>query len=106
MSKTIAEPFRSARFGEIEAVRIWIESGQDVLVRSKHGGTLLHCAAERLHYNVAGLLLDAGIDPGVKDQSGYTPADWASMGNEIRMGCPSEPARQFIEWMESQTNKR
>ncbi|WP_428835619.1 ankyrin repeat domain-containing protein [Rubritalea halochordaticola] len=95
-----SELFSAAKKGDVNRVRTLIESGVDPLDRDDNSATLLHYAARNLNYAIAGLALKAGLAPDVKNSSGHTPADWASMANEMRMGCPNDSARQFISWLD------
>ena len=55
------------------------------------GETALHWAVSRRHVEIVTMLLDAGANPNVPDNDGYTPLhDVAEMGD-----CP--PARTMLE---------
>ena len=100
------DPFEAAQHGKKDVIEKIINDGFDVNKESKKGGTLLHYAAENLHYSTSGLLIRSGLDPLVTDKNGHTPADWASMANEIRMGAPSNAAREYIAWLENQQQNK
>lgn len=96
------DPFEAAQHGKTDFIEKILKDGFDALSESKNGGTLLHYAAQNLHYSTSRLLIEQGLDPQLRDKNGHTPADWASMANEIRMGAPSEAARAYINWLEEQ----
>ena len=96
------DPFEAAQHGKTDVVAQILQNGFDLNSRSRYGGTLLHHAAQNLHYGTSRLLIEQGLDPDIKDKNGNTPADWACMSNEIRMGAPSKPARAYIEWLKVQ----
>jgi len=52
-----------------------------------------------LHYSTVRLLIQAGVDPQAKDKNGNLAEHWSYMSNEIRMGCPSPQAKEFIDWI-------
>ena len=61
------------------------------LDETDEGETALHWAVSRQHSEIVAMLLDAGADPNVPDNDGYTPLhDVAEMGD-----CP--PARTMRE---------
>src|SRR3954452_11899837 len=61
------------------------------LDETDEGETALHWAVSRQHTEIVAMLLDAGANPNVADNDGYTPLhDVAEMGN-----CP--PARMMLE---------
>ena len=97
--KFIGDPFLAAESGKTELLRKLIEENDDVVSKLKDGATLLHYAASNLHYDTARLLIESGADPKVKDKSGNLPEHWSVMANEIRMGCPSPKAKNFIDWI-------
>jgi ankyrin repeat protein len=57
----------------MKIVRLLVRNGADVNVRLREGGTLLHCAADSLHKDLAFVLLNAGCDPNAVDGVGHTP---------------------------------
>ncbi len=59
----------SARSGDIEAVRSQLDQGADVHRRDANGATALIAAAYGNHVEVVSLLVEAGADVNVKDQS-------------------------------------
>ena len=76
-----------------DLVRNLVRGGIDVGVQDRHGATPLHLAVdvaadtaqqtgEPLDTGVVKLLLALGADSTVEDETGATPADWAS-----RVGC-------------------
>ena len=61
------------------------------LDETDEGETALHWAVSRQHTEIVTMLLDAGANPNVPDNDGYTPLhDVAEMGD-----CP--PARTMLE---------
>jgi len=64
-------------FGNREAVRLLIEAGADINIRSKSGSTALHLACFHGRPEIAKWLLDSGADRTTKNTYGATPIDLA-----------------------------
>ena len=69
----------SALYGQIEVVRLLIESGVDVNIKNGDGATPLHSAAFLGRVDVAELLLKNGADIKARNNDGATPADVLSI---------------------------
>ena len=78
---------KAATFGNIEAVKQHLAAGTDVNARHKSGGlTPLHFAVDRVHKEVAALLIDKGADVNAKDDdSGVTPLHFAALEGQKEM---------------------
>ena len=64
--------------GKTETVKVLLEHGVDISVRTKKGRTPLHFAAmPKSGRPLVQLLLRSGADPYIKDKRGQTPADIA-----------------------------
>src|SRR3954465_11431454 len=73
-----------------EKIAALIKAGV-LLDETDEGETALHWAVSRQHTEIVTMLLDAGANPNVADNDGYTPLhDLAEMGD-----CP--PARTMLE---------
>jgi len=59
-----------------EMVSHVLSLGADVHLNSWSHGSLLHLAASRDDLEVTELLLNAGMDPNIRDPDGETPLDW------------------------------
>jgi len=74
----------AARRGDTEAVRLILDAGAAVNAAQGDGMTALHCAAERGHAEVAGLLIAASAALDAKTRIGsYTPLHLASRGGLV-----------------------
>ena len=67
------ELFSAVGHGDVERVRILLDSGADVNSLDDNGITALHRAAVEGKTETAALLLDRGADVNPRDNSGYTP---------------------------------
>jgi ankyrin repeat protein len=65
----------SALHGQTEAVRLLIENGADVNIKSGDGATALHSAAFLGRSDIAKLLLENGANIQVRNNDGATPVD-------------------------------
>lgn len=65
----------AAFFGQLEAVKLLLDSGADVSAVSRNSlqNTPLHAAAAGKHEDAALVLLARGADPSAVDAGGYTP---------------------------------
>jgi len=73
----------AANEGNIEAVKQHLAAGTNVNARHKSGGlTPLHFAVNRVHKEVAALLIDKGADVNAKGDDGKTPLDRAIRNDE------------------------
>jgi cytohesin len=79
--------WEAAATGNIEAVKQHLAAGTDVNARHKSGGlTPLHLAVDRVHKEVAALLIDKGADVNAKDDdSGVTPLHFAALEGQKEM---------------------
>ena len=70
----------AAFFGQLDAVRILLDSGADLRAVSRNSmkNTPLHAATAGKHEQIARLLLEHGADPHAIDAGGYTPAKIAA----------------------------
>jgi hypothetical protein len=81
--------YYAASFGLSDVVSLLISNEHDVNAPSgRFGGTALHAAVYRGHHDTIRVLLGAGADQDILDESGYTPMDLANMlfesGEEAR----------------------
>lgn len=63
--------------GNLEIVRLLINSGADINVRNSDGRTPLHLAAKGGYVKIAEMLITWGAEVIPMDKSGKTPYDWA-----------------------------
>ncbi|CAB0035018.1 unnamed protein product [Trichogramma brassicae] len=63
----------ACRFNCVDAVKKFLEAGQNPNCFRKDGDSLLHWALNREHKNVAELLLRNGADPTLANENGLTP---------------------------------
>ena len=69
----------AARGGQVEVIRFLLSRGADAKLADKNGFTALHCAVMQPPHNIArevacvSVLIDAGIDPNVRDGNDATP---------------------------------
>jgi uncharacterized protein len=70
----------AAFFGKLEAARVLLDSGADVVAVSANSlaNTPLHAATAGKHAQLALLLFSRGGDPLARDAGGYTPLEIAS----------------------------
>ena len=81
----------AVQLGRADTVRALLDWGAEVNARADSGQTPLHLCADA---GIAEMLVDAGADPGAKDdEHGTTPLVWARVGIEIH---GSTPARQAL----------
>lgn len=74
----------TAREGVLNGAELLIRRGADVNARTARRQTALHMAANawwREEVKLVEMLLDAGANPHVEDESGRTPLDWANLKN-------------------------
>ncbi len=74
----------TAREGVLNGAKLLIRRGADVNARTARRQTALHMAANawwREEVKLVEMLLDAGANPNVEDESGRTPLDWANLKN-------------------------
>jgi uncharacterized protein len=68
---------RSARLGDIDALRMAIAEGADINERDKFGATALQCAIAEKQISAADELLSLGADVTAQDSSGLTALHYA-----------------------------
>ena len=68
---------QAAELGNLNIVRLLLETGADINSRGHDKMTALHMAASKGHLEVVKLLLEHGAKKGLKDVYDYTPLDWA-----------------------------
>ena len=71
--------------GNIECVKLLIDTGADVNAQSCNQRSALHCSAEDGNVEIAALLLQADANPNLKDSKGKTPLDYAVWNNDRDM---------------------
>lgn len=71
--------------GDIETVKLLIESGTDVNARNKDGQSPLHWAAFRGHYKIAELLIEAGANVNAACIKKWSPLHWAAKEGHIKL---------------------
>jgi ankyrin repeat protein len=73
----------AAFFGHIDAARLLLAEGADVMSVSRNGmkNTPLHAATAGRHGDVGLLLLEHGADPAALDAGGYTPLQIATQNH-------------------------
>lgn len=59
--------------GDLDSVRILLESGADTAAANRSGMTALHLASQEYHVPIVDALLRAGADPNQQDAYGNTP---------------------------------
>lgn len=89
----------AARQNAKAAARALAESGADLDARDPDGTTALELAIINAHYDLAALLLDAGADPNVADNTGmgalYAAVDMVTHGPLI--GRPTRPRTDKLD---------
>jgi uncharacterized protein len=75
----------AAFFGSLEAAALLLERGAqvDALGRGWMTGTALHSAVSRREAGIAGLLLEAGAGPNVRQSAGWTPLHAAAANGDL-----------------------
>ena len=75
----------AAACGDVDLIRLLIEAGSDLNVKSKNGQTALILALGQQNEQAAVLLLESGADPNIKDNLGMTAVQYAKLfgKNEI-----------------------
>lgn len=72
-------PVQTAAFvRSVPLTRLLLDAGADVNSRAEGGFTALHTAADNGDVELAQLLLERGADPGLANDEGKRPADYAS----------------------------
>lgn len=96
----VGTPLHAAvQHGQVDTVRALLDWGADVNARADSGQTPLHLCADR---GIAEMLVDAGADPGAKDdEHGTTPLVWARVGIEIHGSTPAREA--LVSYLEGIT---
>lgn len=87
----VGTPLHAAvQHGQNETVRMLLGCGADANARADSGQTPLHLCGDT---GIAKMLVDAGADPGAKDdEHGTTPLVWAEVGIEIHGSTPEREA--------------
>jgi ankyrin repeat protein len=65
--------------GNVDEIRILVESGAEVNVKGDMGSTPLHDAAQAGQLEAVKVLLQYGAKPDTVDEFGKTPCDWADL---------------------------
>jgi ankyrin repeat protein len=73
------------RGGQLECVRVLLESGADVDARDDYGDAALHIASERGQVEVVGLLLQHNANINAKNQRDFTPLMVTSTDELVRV---------------------
>src|SRR5438128_12202312 len=72
-------PIQTAAFvRSVPLTRLLLDAGAEVNSRAEGGFTALHTAVDNGHVELAQLLLERGADPGLANNEGKRPADYAS----------------------------
>jgi len=75
----------AAANGHVDLVRFLLESHAYIDAESPNQTTPLMMAARQGHPTTVRLLIEEGADPTVRNQAGLTAADYARVGNDVRL---------------------
>jgi ankyrin repeat protein len=76
----------AAREGDLDTVRVLLESGADVNQTTNYGWTPLLTATNNKHYRLGLFLLERGADPNIANKGGWTPLYLATDNANIENG--------------------
>lgn len=71
----------AAKSGDLVAIKVYLDVGNDVNNKDNHGKTLLHYAAKKNQNQLIQVLLDNGAKTEIGDSEKLTPLHWATKKN-------------------------
>ncbi|MFP4498506.1 MAG: ankyrin repeat domain-containing protein, partial [Vulcanimicrobiota bacterium] len=84
--KTFDEAYTGMKYGQVEAMKEYIDKNPAIInLQQKNGTTLLQVASHFGQYQIAEYLLEKGADPGLANQSNVTPLMEAVLENHPRV---------------------
>ncbi len=93
---------RAASVGNVEALQLRIDLGNDVNEQDSNGQTALHMAADRGNVDCVEILLKAGADPNAADKEGISVLGAAVIGGnvavvKILLGAGADPDHEDMD---------